>query len=184
MSDRVLRLSRRRLLQVSSVAPLTAVLLACGTHEEIAAVAKKLPVKTEDDLWEKSKDVLGAHEANFRIAARVLWEYFAAGAEDAGITVPESGEKHRHLVLKVAYEQKNLGGEMSGVLIAKRSQSWRNEMHATTACAYLCGAKSALAATAGEIDENAYATGFKDVADVREWTEETCEVDRQGRADR
>ncbi|HEX2485913.1 MAG TPA: hypothetical protein VHQ66_11465, partial [Myxococcota bacterium] len=144
MAVRTIRISRRKLLQIGSVAPLSALLIAGGaSDEEVAALAKKLPYGTENALWLKAQHEPGVHQRNFRSAVKVLYEFFAAGAHDKNVDLPESGQAHEGLILDVAYNQENKNHEKSGVLIARRSGDWNNQMHQSIACAYLCGAEFA-----------------------------------------
>ena len=145
MTARTPRISRRKLLQISSVAPLSA-LLATGTatDAEVAVIATKLPKDIEDDLWDKAKGVTDANEKTFRKAVKLLVEYFWHGADDNGLLLPPG--KVKFLYVDVAYEQKNAPlGSRSGDLIAARSKSWENQLYETTACAYNCGAEFAIA---------------------------------------
>src|SRR5215471_16557562 len=110
-----MRLSRRKVLQLGSLAPLSAVLLTGrATSAEVAMLAKALPKSVEDDLWKKAKNQNGANEKNFRDASKILVEYFVAGASDSSLTIPD--DQYEFMFVDVAYEQPNAQGKKSGDL--------------------------------------------------------------------
>lgn len=134
-------ISRRKLLTVASVAPLSALLIRCNaTHEEVAAVAKKLPDTSTNELWRQLKNEPGAKEDKFKDAVKILYEYFSAGSDDNGVEVPDSGQPHIDFVFDVAFNQQNKSHQKSAVLIARRSGNWDNYLHRSVVCAYHCGA--------------------------------------------
>lgn len=176
MIDPMPRMSRRKLLQIASLAPLTA-LLARGAgaagDDEIHALLSSLPQGAEDGLWDKGKNKVDhKYEKTFRDAVKVLWEFFAAGARDGGIALPSDTDAEKEaikrLAVDIAYEQPNHAGQKSGDLIASRSPQWEEKMHATLGCAYDCGFAAARAAKRLKrdvIDGDSYAIGYGSVED-------------------
>jgi hypothetical protein len=166
MSDRTLRISRRRLLKMGSFGPIAGLIAAGATPAQIAAAIDRVPDEVAEDLLQKAKD--NGHDPEpgfFKAIAKILWQFVEAGAEMGGKPVPSNLTRKRELA-KHAYDQPS-GNITSGNLIMASLQDWQPShvttwdviQSATLGCAYLCGFYAAKAAT-GVFDEAAYTEGF------------------------
>jgi hypothetical protein len=169
MSDRTLRISRRKLLQMGSFGPVAALMAAGASPAEVAAAVDRVPDEVATDLLGKANE--NGHDPDadfFKAIAKILWQFVEAGAEMGGKAVPTVLSRRRVLA-KYAYDQTADNGEKSGNLITKSLVDWRpgnvttwdTIQSATLGCAYLCGFYAAKAAGNGPFNETAYTEGFK-----------------------
>lgn len=151
MSQRLI-VSRRRLLQISGLAPLAALAASGASTAELAQAARMMTKNPPPDVtlamlfvraWSHKP---GISRKKFDLVITVLWHYFQAGIEaptQADPVVPIEDDKKvlEHAYGIVAkYKQKECGK-----LIAEKLDQWvvidgRDEHEpATNACAYRCG---------------------------------------------
>jgi hypothetical protein len=172
MMSRARLISRRKLLKISSVAPLSALLISgTATDEAIAAETQSFPEDIVNRLWLKVEDekVPNRDQASFKKAVRILAAYFLHGASDKKIDVPE--DKYELMFVDVAYEQRSgaaPASPKSGALIGARTKNWDNLLYESTACAYNCGAEFAIAGPDFSIEPDVrakYAGAYNKVRD-------------------
>jgi hypothetical protein len=168
VSYRTPRISRRKLLQISGLAPLAAVAVPGASRAEVAAVAGKvddLSPGALEELVRKSKLTDPSQVAKFREVANELWRYFQLGAHEGGLPFPDPDpEGKKDELAKAAYDVENRGKQKSGDLIVGKVAAWAEQREVTNVCAYLCGyhsAKSAQDLGQDVITEDAYRHGFR-----------------------
>ena len=175
MSDRPLRVSRRRLLQLASLAPLAALIEGGATTAALAQTAQacaKIDDKVMSKLVEKAEKYwkTGPFPVDkFRLVVCVLWTYFLDGAKP--VTVDPQNLMR---VLISAYGKKGkLKAKSCGELILDNLGSWDDcgNQSQTNVCAYNCGENAVLYAKppgpggSPEIDETSFGLGYDDTED-------------------
>lgn len=171
MSQRTVRISRRKLLQLSSVAPIAALLARGGSAQDCVSMPLKLPDTAASDLYAKAIIKFPKiDECLFKAVAKMLWEFLEVGAEARGLKIQDDNDIRRALA-NSAYVQLNRDALQAGDLISSSianwdqgpMPNWKYVQSATLGCAYLCGFYSAEAAIFAEteIDSDAYTLGYR-----------------------
>jgi hypothetical protein len=169
MSDRPLRVSRRRLLQITGLAPLAALAAKGASTEELTAEAARVGAIPNDvmaDLIAKAGITESVKQQRFTLIVNVLWTYWLAGARDAGLLEPVPPAELRDFLVDVAYGQRNKGQLRSGDLIRDRLGWWDDLAHhaPTNVCAFRCGyyaAEIVLDSQRGKVDASVYQQAFR-----------------------
>ncbi len=140
MSDLTGFVSRRRLLQISSLAPFAILAASGASHAQVVQSCKDLdnvPPATLDAIQNLAvADDPNVDKEHFRCVVKMLWYYYALGAD------PTSFSEALQLdILTAAYQKKNSKDEVSGKLIVQRLGAWdaTGNHSATNICAFLCG---------------------------------------------
>jgi hypothetical protein len=169
VSDRTPRISRRKLLQISGLAPLAALAASGASAEEIAAAAREmadLPESTLDELLGKANTKnpgKSIDRKQFHTVVATLWRYCAKAG---GLPLPEPDPNPATTLafLKDAYGVTNIYQEESGDLIVSRLPKWKTFEEFSNVCAYDCGQFAAEAARdldKSQIEITAYRLGFR-----------------------
>jgi len=140
VTDGASRISRRKLLQLSGLAPLVALAATGASYAELAAAAEEMstiPRAIMDELVAKATVAAPTVDKDkFRLAVRMLWRFFELGAYPMAVSAA-----NLHDVLIAAYVKKNRNGDSFGDLVAKRLGRWdasgRDDV--TNTCASTCG---------------------------------------------
>jgi len=142
MTDLGPRLSRRKLLEITGLAPLAVLAKSGASYADLGAAATRLveiPEATMLALLAKADGTkLPYDKDHFRLVVRVLWTYFLKGAEP--VEVPDWDA-----VLKDAFEVPTKHHKSSGYRIVATLSDWDFQGHEpkTNTCAYRCGRHAA-----------------------------------------
>lgn len=168
MSDPATRISRRKLLQMSALAPLVALAASGASEERIGAAAVEL-ADIPDGVMTELKGRAYAKDPKYnppRFVEKVaiMWTYFKLGATRAGKAPPDkTQEADMKALLLAAYDKPNQQQQKSGDLIVERLPNWELKEEITNVCAFRCGeyaAKAALDMEQQKITPAAYAQAF------------------------
>lgn len=166
MADRI-RMSRRRILQLGAMAPLSA--LAIETANAQSTPPDDIPREAMDDLIRQAVEAgLPASDTEtFKKIASDLWRFFQIGACYGGLPLsPNSDSNHaaeKVALIKGAFGASNQDGVKSGKRIIANLNAWETMRDATSACAFLAGKYAAEDASfdgKAMIDLAAYQTAF------------------------
>lgn len=172
MSEHRPRFSRRRVLQIAGLAPLSGLASRSATAADGAMFRKyrRIHPKTMASLVTKSGLSDNSKKKLFMDVVEELWRFARAGADYEGLQFPEpnsetendDNEASRDRLL-FAYHAKNIEGKDCGDLIVARLDGWENLQELTDVCAFNLGANAAAAAKLKEeamISDTSYQFGF------------------------
>lgn len=168
MTDRI-RMSRRRILQLGVIAPLSA--LATGSANAQSTPPDDIPQEAMADLIRQAVDAGLPNDENtaasFTKIANGLWRFFQIGACYGGLPLPPNSDANhaapKIALIKAAFGASNKDGEKSGQRIIANLNTWDTMRDATSACAFVAGryaAENALLDEKTMIDFPAYQTAF------------------------